>query len=94
MENVPAIVSLYAERRYFWRIVNSIADMAEEEANLSPEFKQYINAMQKKMNRLYLEATDAYYEARETCVMMGTEPEILFMKELSHIIKEMEENNE
>lgn len=90
MDNLPIIITLYAERRYFWRIVNSIADMAEEETNLSLEFKQYINAMRKKMDHLYLEATDAYYETKESYIMIGTDPEVLFVKELNRIIKETE----
>lgn len=93
MEDLSTIVALFAERRYFCRIMNSIVYMAEEEKNLSLRFMQYLKAMQMKMDNLYLDASHAYHEVKESCVMQGTEPEVLFAEELNHVIKQIEKEN-
>ncbi len=70
------IAAVYAERRFFWNMINSITNMAAMEENISSEFSSLIGKMQENTNTLYLSISDTYHETREKLVKMGIEPEI------------------
>lgn len=73
MINISTIATLYAERRYFWHMINCITTMTAMEENISPEFRSLIGKMQEKANVLYLEISDMYYETKGNSVKTDTE---------------------
>ena len=62
MRNHSIIKAVYVERRSCWHILNLITEMAKKEEKLSPQFARLICEIQKVMDVLYLEASDAYHE--------------------------------